>query len=147
MVLVHRRRFGGAVDLARAEEDEALDRRLADRVEQDLRALDVGRDELARAFFDRLLDVRLGGRVHDHVDVGDDLAHEVGVADVALHEGEPLVGHRAAQVVDVPRIGESVERNHLVRRLRQKMVDEVGRDESRPAGHEDALAHAGSLVV
>ena len=76
--------FGGAVDLARAEEDEALHRRLADRVEQDLRALDVGRDELARAFLDRLLDVRLGGRVHDHVDVRDDLAHELGVADVAL---------------------------------------------------------------
>jgi hypothetical protein len=34
MLLVHRRVVGGAVDLARREEDEALDRRLADRVER-----------------------------------------------------------------------------------------------------------------
>ena len=45
-----------------------------DRVEQDLRALDVRRHELGGAVDDRLLDVRLGGRVHDHVDAADDLA-------------------------------------------------------------------------
>ena len=141
MLLVHRRGLGRAVHLARGEEDEALDRSLANRVEQDLRALDVGRHEFARALFDRLLDVRLGGCVDDHVHLGDDVAHELGVADVTVHEREPLVRHRAVEVVDIPGVGERVEGHHLVRRLRQQVVDEVGRDEPRPSGDEDALGH------
>src|SRR6266576_6651264 len=60
MFLVHGRRLGRAVDLARREQDEALDRSVTDRVEQDLRPLDVRRDELPGPLLDRLLDVRLG---------------------------------------------------------------------------------------
>ena len=41
---------------------------LPDRVEQDLRALDVRHHELRRALANRLLDVRLGRRVDDHID-------------------------------------------------------------------------------
>ena len=108
MVLVHRRVLGGAVHLARREEDEALDRRLAHGVEQDLRPLDIGRHELARTFVDRLLHVRLSGRIHDHVDLGDDLPHELGVADVAVHEREALVRHRTAQIVEVARVRERI---------------------------------------
>ena len=69
---------------------------LADRVEQDLRALDVRRHELRRAGLDRLLDVRLGRRVDDHVHLRHDLADEVGVADVAVHERVPLVRRSTA---------------------------------------------------
>ena len=71
--LVHRRVLGRPVHLARGDEDEALDGRPPDRVEQDLRPLDVRGHELGRALLDRLLDVRLGRGVHDHVDLGDDL--------------------------------------------------------------------------
>ena len=84
-------------------EDEALDRRLADRVEQDLRPLDVRRHELGRAVLDRLLDVRLGRRVDDHVDALDELAHERRVADVAVHEREPRVAHHVGEVLEVAR--------------------------------------------
>ena len=65
----------------------------------------------------------------------------LGIANVALHEREALVRHGAAQVVEIARIRERVEGDHLVRGLGEEMVDEVGRDESRPAGHEDALGH------
>ena len=119
MLLVHGRVLGRAVHLARRDEDEALDRRLANGVEEDLRALDVRRHELGGALADRLLDVRLGGRVHDHVHARHDVANELGVADVALHEGEPLVGHHVGEVLDVARVRERVERHDLVRRRRE----------------------------
>ena len=74
----------------------------ADRVEQDLRPLDVRRHELGRALLDRLLDVRLGRRVDDHVDLGDELGDELGVADVAVHEREPLVAITSARFSRFP---------------------------------------------
>ena len=147
MLLVHGRGLGRAVDLARGEQDEPLHRSFANRVEQDLRALDVGRDEFACTFFDRLLDVGFGRCVHNHVHFGDDVAHELGVANVTLHEREPLVGHGAVEVVDIPGVGERVEGHHLIRRLRQQVVDEVGRDEPRPSSYKDALGHGGRLRV
>ena len=91
--------------------------RAADRVEQDLGALDVRRHELGRAFLDRLLDVRLGRRVDDHVDAGDELGHERDVADVAVHEREALVAHHVREVLEVAGVGERVERDHLVPRV------------------------------
>ena len=114
MLLVHGLMLGRAVHLARRDEDEALDRRFANGVEEDLRALDVRRHELGGAFADGLLDVRLGSRVNDHVHAGHDIAHEARVTDVALHEGEPLVGHHVGKVLDVARVRERVERHDLV---------------------------------
>ena len=55
-----------------------------------------------RALLDRLLDVRLGGGVDDHVDLGDDLGDEVGVADVAVHERQALVRHDLREVAGLP---------------------------------------------
>jgi hypothetical protein len=141
MLLVHRRVVRGAVDLARREEDETVDGGQANGVEQDLRALHVRRHELRGAVLDRLLDVRLGGRVHDHVDLGHDLAHELDVADVAVHEREPLVRHHVREVVDVPGVGERVERDDLVRGRGEQVPDEVRRDEPGSAGDEHALRH------
>ena len=63
---------------------------------------------------DRLLDVRLGGGVDDHVDALDELAHERGVADVAVHEREPRVAHHVGEVLEVAGVGERVERHDLV---------------------------------
>ena len=139
MLLVHGRVERRPVDLARREEDEALDRGLADRVEEDLRALDVRRHELGRAGLDRLLDVRLGCGVHDHVHLGDDLADEVGVADVAVDERVPLVPGRIGEVVHAPRVGERVEGDDLVRGRLEDVAHEVRRDEPRAAGDENAL--------
>ena len=138
MVLVHRRVARGAVHLRRRDQHEALDRRLADRVQQDLRPFDVRADELGRAVLDRLLDVRLGGGVDDHVDALDELAHEPPVADVAVDERQARVREDVGEVLEVARIGERVERDDLVGRLRQQVADEVRGDEPRAARDEDS---------
>ena len=137
VLLVHRVALGRAVDLAGRDQQEPLDRGLPDRVEQDLRSLDVGRHELGGTLADRLLDVRLRGGVDDDVDPADDLADEPGVADVAVDELESRMAHDVGEVLEVPRIRERVERDHLVRRVLEQVADEVRRDEPGPAGDED----------
>src|SRR5207237_4814489 len=92
-------------------------------------------------------DVRLCGRVHDHVDVLDDIADELGVADVAVNEGEALVRHHVGKVLHVAGVRQRVERDDLVRRVREQVADEVRRDESGAAGHEDSLAQISSAIV
>ena len=146
VLLVHRRVLGRAVHLAGRDQDEALDRRLPDRVEQDLRPLDVRGHELGRALLDRLLDVRLGGGIDDHVDARDDLPDELAVADVAVDERQPLVRHHIGEVLQVAGVGERVERDDLVRRCRQQVADEGRGDEPRPAGDEHALHSSRSIV-
>jgi hypothetical protein len=147
VLLVHGRVLRRPVHLARRDEDEALDGRAADRVEQDLRPLHVRGHELGGAFLDRLLHVRLCGRVDDHVDLGHDLLDQVGVADVAVHEREPLVAHHVGEVLQVARVRERVERDHVVIRVRQQVADEVGRDEAGAAGDQDSLAQSSSEIV
>jgi hypothetical protein len=88
--------------------------------------------------------VRLGRGVHDHVHLGHGLPHQLGVADVAVDEREPLVGHHVGEVLDVARVRERVERDDLVRRLREQVADEVGRDEPGAAGNENSLGHHGA---
>ena len=139
VALVHRVGLGRAVDLARGDEDEPLDRCAADRVEQDLRPFDVRRHELGRTFLDRLLDVRLRRCVDDHVDARDELGHESGVADVAVDERKALVAHHVREVLEVSRVGERVERDHLVAGVRQQMADHVRGDEAGAAGDENAF--------
>src|SRR5262245_20486342 len=147
VLLVHRRRLGRAVHLARRDEDEPLDRRLPNGVEEDLRALDVRRHELGGAFTYRLLDVRLGCGVHDHVHAGHDVTHEIGVADVALNERQPLVRHDVGEVLEIARVRQRVERHDLVRRRSEQMADDVRRDEPRTARDENALAHSSRSIV
>ena len=71
--------------------------------------------------------------------LADDLLDEPRVANVAVHEREPLVADDVREVVQVARVRERVERHDLVRRRLEQVADEVGRDESRAAGDEDAL--------
>ena len=139
MALVHRVGLGRAVDLARGDEDEALDRGAPDRVEQDLRALDVRGHELGRTLLDRLLDVRLGRRVDDHVDAVDELRDECRIANVAVDERQPLVAHHVGEVLEVARVGQRVERDHLVPRVGEQVADHVRGDEAGTAGDEDAF--------
>ena len=142
VLLVHRVPLRGAVHLARRDQQEPLDGRPADRVEQDLRPLDVRGHELGGTLENRLLDMRLGGRVDDHVDAADDLPHELGVADVAVDELQARMAHHLGEVLEVARVGERVERDHVVIRVLQQVADEVRRDEPGAAGDEDTLAHS-----
>jgi hypothetical protein len=142
VLLVHRRVLGGAVDLARRDEEEALDGRRADRVEQDLRPFHVRRDEFGGPLGDRLLDVRLGSGVDDHVHLCDDPADQVGVADVSVHEREPIVRDELGEIVDVAGVRERVQRDDLVGRRAQQVVDDVRRDEAGAARDEDASVTA-----
>ena len=77
----------------------------------------------------------------------DDVAHELGVADVAVHERQPLVRHHVGEVLDVARVRERVERDDVVRRLRQQVADEVRRDEAGAAGDENSFAQSSSAIV
>ena len=146
MLLVHGRVLRRPVHLARGDQDEALDRRAPDRVEQDLRPLHVRRHELGRALLDRLLHVRLGRRVDDHVDLADELLDQLRIADVPVHEREPLVAHHVREILEVARVGERVERDDLVVGVRQQVADEVRGDEAGSAGDENALAHSSSEI-
>ena len=83
--------------------------------------------------------MRLGRGVHDHVDLRDHFGDEVGVADVAVDERQPLVADHVGEVLEVPRVGERVERDDLVIGVRQQVPDEVRRDEPGAAGDQNAL--------
>ena len=72
--------------------------------------------------------------------------HEVGVADVAVHEREPLVADHVGEVLEVARVGERVERDDLVLGVRQQVPDEVRRDEPGPAGDQNALVQSSSEI-
>ena len=73
----------------------------------------------------------------------DELGDERGVADVAVDEREPLVAHHVGEVLEVPGVGERVERDHLVPGVRQQVADHVRRDEAGAAGDENALQREG----
>ena len=75
-------------------------------------------------------------------------AHELRVADVALHEREPRVRHHVGEVLEVAGVRQRVERDDLVRRGAQQVAHEVRGDEPGAAGDEDALAicHGGTLT-
>ena len=147
VLLVHRGALGRPVDLARRDQDEALDRPCADRVEQDLRPLDVRGHELGGALLDRLLDVRLGRGVDDHVHLGDDVGDQLGVADVAVDE------RRAARDRARRRGSRGCRRRSARRarrphgRVREQVADEVRRDEAGAAGDEDALRQSSSSSI
>ena len=118
----------------------------ADRVEEDLRPLDVRRHELdapswtidfstwdSAAAFTITSTSRTTSR------------DERPVPDIAVDEGQPLVSHHVGDVVDVPRVGQRVERDDVVRGRVEEIADEARRDEPGAAGHEDALAHGRRL--
>ena len=80
----------------------------------------------------------------DHVDASHHLAHQPRVADVPVHELEPRVAHHLGEVLEIARVGERVERDHIVFAVREQVADQVRRDEPRAAGDQDT-AHESSL--
>ena len=130
-----------AVDLARRHVVEAHHASLAGSLQQRLRAQDVGAEEASRVEHGETV-VRLGGEVDDHVDrlPLQHRSHDVGVADVCLHERDP--GFDVGEVRAIPRVREQVEGDHVIGRVRAGPVThEVRTDESRGAGDQDAHAH------
>ena len=116
---------------------KALDAGVARGVEQDLRADDV-RPEEASGIDHRETVVRLGGEVDDDVDplVLEHFTCELGVADVALHEGDP--GSHVVEACAIPCVREQVvDDDPVVGVALEPVVDEVRADEAGPAGNEN----------
>ena len=110
----------------------------ARRVEQPRRAAHVGVDGAVRRQ-DAAIDVRFGGEVHYGVEAGavEDLVHRLLVADVAAHELVPGVLLNGSQVLQVPGVGERVERDDVrVGTMGEDEADEGRADEPGAAGHE-----------
>jgi len=88
---------------------------------------------------DRKAVVRLGREVDYGVDllVPQRALGEIEIADVAPHEHDPLLD--VGQALAVPRIREQVVGDDVVVRIpAEPIVDEVGADEPRGSGHEEA---------
>ena len=127
-----------AVDLVGAHLHESLMLMLAGRVHEHERPIDIGEDELSRRL-QRPVHVRLGGEVHDDVDARGQLAHDVGIADVAADEPESRIGADGLEIALVPGVGELVEHDHrIVGVIAEGHAHELAADESRPTGDQQA---------
>ncbi len=91
--------------------------------------------------------MRLGRRVDDHVDALHQLGNEAGIADVPVNERETFVTQHICEVLEIPGVGERVERDHLVPGMRQEVADHVRGDEPGAAGDENALHGGGCYPV
>ena len=101
------------------------------------RAKDIGLHEFRRAL-DRAVDVALGREVHDGARAvsGQQLAHELPVADVALHEAVALVAAHGIHIAQIARIGELVEIDERLPGFTNRGDDVVGADKTGAAGDE-----------
>jgi hypothetical protein len=112
-------------------------------VDEGVGADDVGAHELGAAV-DGPVHMGLGGEVDHLVVLGHELADEVGVADVALHEREARVLADLVEVGGVAGVRELVEdgdRDVLRAVLAEDGAHVVGADEAGAAGHEDLGGH------
>ena len=120
-----------AVDLVGADVQEARDPALAHGLQQREHAEDVGAQEAVR-LHQRTIDMRLGGEVHDGVHAAQRLAHQRGVADIALHERVARVALDVGEIRGIAGVGELVEIDDaIVGVLAQHVTDEVAADEPR----------------
>lgn len=111
---------------------------LPDRLEQTERAFHVRLQERFRVR-DRIVVMGLGRVVHDRVVARHDLVEQLGVADVAMHELDTVLG-KARDVLDVARISQSVQHGHVhVRVMVDHVMHEIRPDETTATGHDDVL--------
>ena len=111
---------------------------LAGRLQEAERALHVGLQERLRVR-DRVVVVRLGRVVHDGVMARNDLVEQLGVADVAMHELDTVLG-KARDILDVARIGQGIQHGHMhVRMVVDHVMHEIRTDETTATGHDDVL--------
>ena len=64
-------------------------------------------------------------------------AHQMRVADVALHKNMTRVTRQRCQVMDIACVGEFVQVNHCFVRSGQPVQDEIAANKSGAAGHKD----------
>src|SRR6266542_5931090 len=97
-------------------------------------------------FLDRTVDVRLGREVDERVAAFERAANRDRVADVALHELHPLVGHHVPKGFEPTGIGQLVEHDRLVFGvLGEQVTHEVRADEPGSARYQDLHACASVL--
>lgn len=126
-----------AIHLVRAHVVVA-DAVLAHGLEQTERAFHVRLQERFR-IRDRIVVMGLGRVVHDRVVARHDLVEQLGVADVAMHELDTVLG-KARDVLDVARISQSVQHGHVhVRVMVDHVMHEIRPDETTATGHDDVL--------
>ena len=107
-------------------------------LEQTERAFHVRLQERFRVR-DRIVVMGLGRVVHDRVVARHDLVEQLGVADVAMHELDTVLG-KARDVLDVARISQSVQHGHVhVRVMVDHVMYEIRPDETTATGHDDVL--------
>ena len=125
-----------AVDLVGADVQQARDLEVAHRLQQREHARDVGPQELV-GLDERAIDVRAGREIDDGVDAAGGVAHALGIADVAVHEGVARIALDVGEVGGIARVRELVEVDEAVVRMRvQDVTDEVAADEARTACHQ-----------
>ena len=107
-------------------------------LEQTERAFHVRLQERFRVR-DRIVVMGLGRVVHDRVVARHDPVEQLGVADVAMHELDTVLG-KARDVLDVARISQSVQHGHVhVRVMVDHVMHEIRPDETTATGHDDVL--------
>lgn len=108
----------------------------AHRLEQREAAVDVGGDEWRRSG-DRAVDVGLGGEVEQgaRLVARQQAGHQVGIADVAVHEQVARIAGQRGQVVQVAGVGELVEVDDRLVAAGQPVENEIGADEACSACH------------
>lgn len=112
--------------------DAVLARGLKERVG----ALDVGTQERLRVG-DGVVVVALRRVVHNGVVPGDNAVEKLGIADVAHHELDAVLG-QARDVLGVAGVGELVEHGHVnAGAVVDDVMDEVAADEAAAAGDND----------
>ena len=111
---------------------------LADGLQEAEGALDVGAQEGLRVG-DGVVVVALGGVVHDRVVAGDEPVEQLGVADVAHDELDPILG-QARDVLGVAGVGQLVQDGDVdARVVVHDVVHEVAADEAAAARDDDVL--------
>ena len=108
-------------------------------------ALDVGAQERLRVR-DGVVVVALGGVVHNRVVAGDEPVEQLGVADVAHDELDPILG-QARDVLGVAGVGQLVQDGDVdVRVVVHDIVDEIAADEAAAARDDDVLNHGICII-
>jgi hypothetical protein len=125
---------GLSVHLVGGDLDESIDVRVARRIKQRLRSLDVGRDERFRSV-DRAIDVGLRSEIHDDVGTGDEFVNEVPIANVPVNELVTRIVQYVLYIRHRARVGQSIEREYGVTRVGEDVSDEIGANEASSTGY------------
>ena len=85
----------------------------------------------------------LGRQMHDDVrlEALEQLAHLRRVRDVGAHERVARIVRHGRERVEIARIGELVDHQHLMRRLADEVAHDRRADEAGAAGDENTLRH------